>query len=128
MKFTIVIQEDDDFREEIRKMIRREIKSISDGEIHKMAEDHLGQLNVAQKVISSVKDLVNKQMDSLMQGYGNEALKRELSEKMDKWLEEKFEGRFEAKYKTFIFNHITGKIDTLKNIVDLLDKVRGNKF
>ena len=125
MKLTIEIGRDDELRKEILKLVKREISNISMDEIRKMTEDYLQNVNVAAKVTSTIKDLLNKQVDYLTKGYGEMVVKQQMDKRMDEWLEKNFKNYFEEKCKPFIRDYLDSKAESFGAFVKLVNNVRG---
>jgi len=122
MKLTVNIGRDEELRKEIIKLVQREVKNITDEEIRRMAQDHLNNVNVAAKVTSTIKDLLNKQIDFLVRGYGDSVIKQQMEEKMNEWIEKSFEKWFNTNAKGFIQSYLEDKVKTLKEFFELLDR------
>lgn len=122
MKLTVNIGRDEDLRKEIIKLVQREIKNVTDEEIRRMAQDHLNNVNVAAKVTSTIKDLLNKQIDFLVRGYGDAVIKQRMEEKMNEWIESRFEKWFDSNAKGFIKSYLEDKVKTLKEFFELVNR------
>lgn len=122
MKLTVNIGRDEELRKEIIKLVQREIRNVTDEEIRRMAQDHLNNVNVAAKVTSTIKDLLNKQIDFLVRGYGDAVIKQRMEEKMNEWVESKFEKWFSSNAREFIRLYMEDKVKTLKEFLELADR------
>lgn len=124
MKLTVQIGRDEELRQEVLKLVKREIKQISDGEIHKMARDYLNDVNISAKVTNTIKDVVNKQIDFLVRGYGDVTIRQKMNGKMNHWVENNFEKWFSGNAKEYIRNYLDGKVQSFKEFTQLLDKTK----
>ena len=128
----VEIARDEEFREEIKKLIRREIRDITSDEIRKMATEHLQSLNIAQKISALLTDLVHRQVSALSVGYGKtqieEQIRKLLGDKINEWLGSEFKKLFDEKITVFIRDYLEGKVATMrasmKSLGDFINLVK----
>ena len=124
MKLTIEVGQDEELRKEILHLVAVQIKKVTGEEIRKMAQDYLAQVNVAAKVTSSIKDLLNKQIDFVIRGYGDVAIKQEMEKKFTDWIEKNFVSYFNQHAKEFIRSYIEEKTTTIHDFLNLIKKTK----
>jgi hypothetical protein len=100
---------------------------MTSGEIRNMAKEHLESINVAEKVVSAMKDLVNRQIDSMVRGYGNSVIKSEVEAKITEWMEKNFESFFSNRCSAFVREYLEGKTTSFKNFLETIDKRWGTR-
>ena len=124
MKLTIEIGQDEELRKEIIHMVAVQIKKITGDEIRQMAQQYLSQVNVAAKVTSSIKDLLNKQIDFVMRGYADMSIKQELDKKFTDWIEKNFVTYFNQHAKDFIRAYIEEKTTNIQDFLNLIKRTK----
>jgi hypothetical protein len=124
MKITIDIGSDEELRKEILHMVSVQIKKTTGEEIKKMAQDYLSQVNVAAKITSAIKDTLNKQIDFMIRGYGDMAIKQELEKKFSTWIEKNFNTYFDDKVKGYIKNYIEDKTTSFQDFLNTIKKLK----
>lgn len=122
MKLTVQIGRDEELRKEILNLVHREIQNITNEEIRNMAQNHLNSVNIAAKVTSTIKDLLNKQIDFLVRGYGDTVIRQRMEEKMTEWVQNSFERWFDTNAKQFIRSYLEDKVKTIKEFFELMDR------
>jgi uncharacterized protein YbcC (UPF0753/DUF2309 family) len=118
MQILVEIAKDEEFREEIKKLIRREIRDITSDEIRKMAAEHLQTLNIAQKVSAALTDLVSRQVSAMTTSYGKkqieEQVKKLLGDRVTEFISSEFKKLFDEKITVFIRDYLEGKVATMR--------------
>ncbi len=124
MKLTIEIGRDEELRKEILHLIRVEIQKITNDEIKSMAKEYLTQVNITAKATNAIKELLNKQLTSILQGYGELSIKKEVETKINEWFDKNFVSYFNQNIKGFIKEYIEGKVNTIQEFLALSKKVK----
>lgn len=124
MKLTIEIGQDEELRKEILHMVAVQIKKVTGDEIRQMAQQYLAQVNVASKVTSAIKDLLNKQIDFVVRGYGDVVIKQEMEKKFTDWIEKNFVSYFNQHAKEFIRSYIEEKTTTIQDFLNLIKRTK----
>lgn len=124
MKLTIEIGQDEELRKEIMHLVAVQIKKVTGDEIRQMAQEYLSQVNVAAKVTSTIKDLLNKQIDFVIRGYGDMTIKQEMDKKFTDWIDKNFVTYFNQHAKDFIRSYIEEKTTSIQDFLNLIKKTK----
>lgn len=121
MKITIEVGQDAELRKQILEIVATQVKKIAGEEIKELVTTHLQQINIAAKVSSALKDLVNRQINFAIQGYGSMMVQQLLNNHLENWSDgkEKIEGHIKKAVGKLVNETVNVKfIDTLKDVIN----------
>lgn len=122
MKITIEVGQDAELRKQILEIVANQVKKVAGEEIKELVKSHLQQINIASKVASSIKDLVNRQIDMAIRGYGSIVVQQLMDSRMKEWSsdgKEKIRENIERHLGKLVRETVSTKFfNTMKEIVN----------
>jgi hypothetical protein len=121
MKLTLDIGRDEELRQEILKLIRTEVRSITGEEIRELVKQQINEQNIPARVVAAFKDLVNAQINMFKSTYGRMAAEDILKAKFQEVVDKNFESFFQKQCIPFLTNHIKNNFaNTLNSIQNIM--------
>jgi predicted metal-dependent peptidase len=113
MKVTFEVGRDEELRKDLLDIIRTEVRSITGQEIRDMVREHLQASDVAARVASAFKELVNTQITNFTKGYGRQIAEQMFASKLDELATKQIAELFEKRAPAFVQKYVNDNLTTL---------------
>jgi hypothetical protein len=128
MKVTFEVGRDEELRKELLELIRSEVRSITGQEIRDIAKEYMAELNVAGKVSSVFKELVNSHLDDMARSYGRLLVNDIIEARFKEVVDIRFEAFFKERCIPFLQEYLGPNLNTVsKTLTGLRDLLSRGK-